>query len=132
MKLFHPDTASQDGTPSKACQERFQRITAAYNHLRRSDGRSRLPSVSDIYRSGSGAQNRNRTWTGKRNEWGGFEYQYDDHFNVKGDPAASAAASGTKPTYEKTFHESDAPYWIFFAVVSAPSQLYTAPFPKLL
>ncbi|KAG8991984.1 hypothetical protein FRB94_012102 [Tulasnella sp. JGI-2019a] len=115
VKLFHPDTAAQDGASSKVRQDRFQRITVAYNQLRRKNGRSKLPSVSDIYRaSGSGAQ-ANRTWTGKRNEWGGFEYQYDDHFREKGQETAGATA-GSKPRYERTFHESDAPYWIFFAV----------------
>ncbi|KAG8872336.1 hypothetical protein FRB97_007751 [Tulasnella sp. 331] len=117
VKLFHPDTAYQDGKPSKARQERFQRITAAYNHLRRNNRRSRLPSVSSTYRNSTSQYPANGTWNAKRNEWTGFEYQFDEQFNVKGDPAGNAGTtSGAKPTYEKTFNKSDSPYWIFFAV----------------
>lgn len=75
-----------------------------------------MAAASEAYSHAAGAPN--RRWTGRRNEWGGFEYEYDHEFREKGKDGRPSAAKPASPQYEKTFNQSDAPYWIFAGCVS--------------
>ncbi|KAG8845221.1 hypothetical protein FRB96_002596 [Tulasnella sp. 330] len=107
-KYFHPDTAPQDGASPEARRERFQRITAAYKQLRRGRGRNnKFPTLSEIHS--------NRRWTGKMNQWGGFQYEYDHDPNEKAGTEDNWATSANPVYHRKSFQEMHAPYWIFFS-----------------
>lgn len=92
MKLYHPDSAqslyknhSSEILTSEIRQERLNVISAAYDALRgikpiqpRWRPYSRTSSSSagagSSSSSGGGEPGRRR-WTGRRNQWGGFEYE---------------------------------------------------------
>lgn len=116
VKVHHPDSCH--GLDPAISHERFQRIQQAYNFLRK-PRRSTARGVGVSYAAYRYAPQKapdgsTRQWTGKMNEWGGFQYQYDHEFNQTGKKPGTAA-SGERKT-EKIFHEEDTFYWVFGAV----------------
>lgn len=80
VKQYHPDSKLSHSVPPDVRQARFNSISAAYDDLR-GVRRSSNPWSSSSSTSNSGF-GPSRTWTGRRNQWGGFEYEPD----VKPDP----------------------------------------------
>ena len=93
MKLYHPDSAqslcknhSSEILTSEIRRERLNVISAAYDALRgikpiqpRWGPYSRTSSARGTAGGGAGTgssgEDERRRWTGRRNQWGGFEYE---------------------------------------------------------